>query len=110
MTRLVAAGVLVAPVVLHTGVASPEAHERPYPEWFAVPASTARVVNAAPADGGRVIAVGTTAVRALETAAAGRPVPRRRRAGPTWWSRRSAGVRVVDGLLTGLHEPRPRTC
>ena len=79
VTRLATAGVLVVPVLLHTGVASPEAHERPYPERFAVPAATARVVNAARGWGGRVIAVGTTVVRALESAAspsagvAGRP-------------------------------------
>jgi S-adenosylmethionine:tRNA ribosyltransferase-isomerase len=101
VTRLVAAGVLVVPVLLHTGVASPEAHERPYPEWFSVPPTTARVVARAGRDGGRVIAVGTTVVRALESAADGPAhgwtdlvvTPER-------------GVRVVDGLLTGFHEPR----
>ena len=35
-------GSLVVPVLLHTGVASPEAHERPYPERFAVSATTPR--------------------------------------------------------------------
>src|SRR5216117_371178 len=69
VTRLVSAGVQFAPVLLHTGVASPEAHERPYPERFAVPAASARLVNAARADGRRVIAIGTTAVRAIESAA-----------------------------------------
>src|SRR5256885_6911030 len=69
VTRLVTAGVLVVPVLLHTGVASPEAHERPYPERFSVPATSARVVTRARRDGGRVIAVGTTAVLALESAA-----------------------------------------
>jgi S-adenosylmethionine:tRNA ribosyltransferase-isomerase len=101
VTRLVAAGVLVVPVLLHTGVASPEAHERPYPERFSVPPTTARVVAQAKADGGRVIAVGTTAVRALESA----------RDGPArGWTdlviTPERGVRVVDGLLTGFHEPR----
>ncbi|GAA2583699.1 S-adenosylmethionine:tRNA ribosyltransferase-isomerase [Dactylosporangium fulvum] len=106
VTRLVAAGVLFAPLVLHTGVASPEAHERPYPEWYSVPATTARLVNHAKAAGGRIIAVGTTAVRALETASTldGRVVARE------GWTELvvtpSRGVRVVDGLLTGLHEPR----
>lgn len=101
VTRLVTAGVLVVPVLLHTGVASPEAHERPYPERFSVPPTTMRVVARAKADGGRVVAVGTTAVRALESAWEGPAqgwtdlvvTPRR-------------GVRVVDGLLTGFHEPR----
>lgn len=105
VAELVSRGVQFAPLSLDTGVASAEAHEPPYPERFSVPPTTAWLVNAARAAGGRVIAVGTTAVRALESAvdAAGvvRPVsgwtdlvvtPRR-------------GVRVVDGLLTGLHEP-----
>ena len=101
VTRLVTAGVLVVPVLLHTGVASPEAHERPYPERFAVPPVTARVVARAKADGGRVIAVGTTVVRALETAGDG--------AADGWTDlvvTPERGVRVVDGLLTGFHEPR----
>ena len=69
ITRLVAGGVLVAPVTLHAGVSSPERHERPYPERYRVPEQTARLVNAVHAWGGRVIAVGTTVVRALETVA-----------------------------------------
>ena len=101
VTRLITAGVLVVPVLLHTGVASPEAHERPYPERFAVPPATARVVARARADGGRVIAVGTTVVRALETAGNG--------PAEGWTDlvvTPERGVRVVDGLLTGFHEPR----
>jgi S-adenosylmethionine:tRNA ribosyltransferase-isomerase len=101
VTRLVTAGVLIVPVLLHTGVASPEAHERPYPERFAVPPVTARVVARAKADGGRVIAVGTTVVRALETAGDG--------PAQGWTDlvvTPERGVRVVDGLLTGFHEPR----
>ena len=58
ITRLVAGGVLVAPIVLHTGVSSQERHERPYPERFRVPEHTARLVNAAHEWGGRVIATG----------------------------------------------------
>jgi S-adenosylmethionine:tRNA ribosyltransferase-isomerase len=106
VTRLVAAGVLVVPVLLHTGVTSPEAHERPYPERFAVSATTARIVNQARAGGGRVIAVGTTVVRALESAVgAGGAV----RAAAGWTElivTPERGVRAVDGLLTGFHEPR----
>ena len=69
ITRLVAKGIGVVPVVLHTGVASLEADELPYPERMAVPWSTAEAVNTAHRGGHRVIAVGTTVVRALETAA-----------------------------------------
>jgi len=105
VTRLVTAGVLVAPILLHTGVASPEAHERPNAERFAVPASTARAVTDARAAGGRVIAIGTTVVRALESA-----VDRDGRlAAASGYTdlivTPERGVRVVDGLLTGFHEP-----
>lgn len=101
-------GIQFAPVVLHTGVASAEAHETPYPERFEVPAATARLVNAARAGGGRIIAVGTTAVRALETAAGGNEADGLVRALAGWTDlvvTPGRGVRVVDGLLTGLHEP-----
>jgi S-adenosylmethionine:tRNA ribosyltransferase-isomerase len=106
VTRLVSRGVAFAPVLLHTGVASPEAHERPYPERFAVPATTARVVNRARDDGGRVIAVGTTAVRALETAAGADATVRPARGWTDLVVTPDRGVRVVSGLLTGFHEPR----
>ncbi|MEU0400784.1 S-adenosylmethionine:tRNA ribosyltransferase-isomerase [Streptomyces sp. NPDC006197] len=149
VAELVDRGVRIAPLCLHTGVASAEAHEPPYPERFEVPAATAALVNAARAGGGRVISVGTTAVRALESAAVGPPrrtesgaaarspggplgpngardtwgegtaaegAPRRAGAGGGGAVRAVAGwtdlvvtpargVRVVDGLLTGLHEP-----
>jgi S-adenosylmethionine:tRNA ribosyltransferase-isomerase len=102
---LLARGVQVAPLVLHTGVSSLERGERPYPERYRVPALTATRVNAHRAAGGRVIAVGTTVVRALETVAtpSGRVAP-----GAGWTSvvvTPERGVRAVDGLLTGWHEP-----
>ncbi len=106
ITRLVTAGVLIAPVTLHTGVSSPERHEPPYPERYAVPAATARLVNGVRYWGGRVIAVGTTAVRAIETAAApdGTVLP------SDGWTRLvvtpERGLRAVDGLITGWHEPQ----
>jgi S-adenosylmethionine:tRNA ribosyltransferase-isomerase len=106
VTRLVSAGVLVVPVLLHTGVASPEAHERPYPERFSVPAATARVVTAARAGGGRVIAVGTTTVRALESAARPDGTVAARHGWTDLVVTPERGIRVVDGVLTGLHEPR----
>lgn len=103
---LVSRGVQFAPLTLHTGVASAEAHEPPYPERFEVPASSAWLVNAARSAGGRVVAVGTTAVRALESAAgpSGVVAPAGGWTGLVVTPR--SGVRVVDGLLTGLHEPR----
>ena len=61
---------MIAPIVLHTGVASLEAGEPPYPERFRVTACAADAVNRARARiSGRVVAVGTTVVRALETVA-----------------------------------------
>jgi S-adenosylmethionine:tRNA ribosyltransferase-isomerase len=105
VTELVAAGVTVVPIVLHTGVSSQEAGEPPYAERYDVPQATADVVNAAHAAGGRVVAAGTTVVRALETTAdpAGRSHP-----GAGWTElvvSPERGVRVVDGLVTGWHEP-----
>jgi S-adenosylmethionine:tRNA ribosyltransferase-isomerase len=106
VTRLVSGGVLVAPITLHTGVASPEAHEPPYAERYEVPEPTAALVEHVRSRGGRVIAVGTTAVRALETSvdASGRV-----QASAGWTEHvvtPERGVTAVDGLLTGLHDPR----
>ncbi|MEU3058422.1 S-adenosylmethionine:tRNA ribosyltransferase-isomerase [Streptomyces griseus] len=107
VAELVRRGVLFAPLSLHTGVASAEAHEPPYPERFSVPAATAWLVNAVRAAGrGRVIAVGTTAVRALESAAGADGVVRPVAGWTDLMVTPRRGVRVVDGLLTGLHEPR----
>ena len=105
VTALVSAGVVFAPLVLHCGVSSPEAGEAPQPERYRVPAGTAALVNAARAAGRRVIAVGTTAVRALETVAddGGAVHP-----GAGWTDlvvTPERGVRAVDGLVTGWHEP-----
>ncbi|HEY3056717.1 MAG TPA: S-adenosylmethionine:tRNA ribosyltransferase-isomerase [Thermoanaerobaculia bacterium] len=101
-----ARGVGITRLVLHTGVASLESHEAPYEEWYEVPLRTAERVREAKLRGGRVIAVGTTVVRALESSvdANGELV------GSRGWTdlviTPERGVRIVDGLLTGLHEPR----
>jgi S-adenosylmethionine:tRNA ribosyltransferase-isomerase len=105
LARLAATGILVAPITLHTGVSSPERHEPPYPERYRVPEETARLVNAVHGWSGRVIAVGTTVVRALETVARpeGSVEP-----GAGWTNlvvSPERGLRAVDGLLTGWHEP-----
>jgi len=106
VSRLVSAGIGFAPVLLHTGVASPEAHERPYPERYVVPAHTARIVNQARAAGGRIIAIGTTAVRALESAASPAGVISPAAGWTELIVTPERGVRAIDGLLTGFHEPR----
>jgi S-adenosylmethionine:tRNA ribosyltransferase-isomerase len=105
VTRLVSNGVGIVPITLHTGVSSLEATERPYTERYRVPAATASTINDVHRAGGRVIAVGTTVVRALETVidATGTVHP-----GSGWTDvviTPERGVRAVDGLLTGWHEP-----
>jgi S-adenosylmethionine:tRNA ribosyltransferase-isomerase len=106
LTRLRENGVGIATVVLHAGVASPERDEPPYEEFFDVPMATAEAVRVTRRNGGRVIAVGTTVVRALESSMdpAGHVVASR------GWTdlviTPERGVRSIDGLLTGLHEPR----
>ena len=106
LTRLIARGVQIVPLILHTGVASLEEHEPPYEELYRVPLETARATNVARSAGKRIIAVGTTVVRALETVtdAEGTTHP------GEGWTREiitpERGVRAVNGLLTGLHEPR----
>ncbi len=131
VTRLVSRGVEIAPLLLHAGVASLESHEPPYEEYYRVPRRTAERVTAARQSGRRVIAVGTTVVRALETVTADgvtfpgegwtdvviapdRP-PRMHtpprintdahgyHEGPRY---RSGALRSVDGLISGFHEPR----
>jgi S-adenosylmethionine:tRNA ribosyltransferase-isomerase len=104
VTRLVARGITFAPLTLHTGVSSLEGDEEPYPEPYDVPPATARLVGLTRRSGGRVIAAGTTVVRALETAAR---LPGGTGTGWTEHIVTPAGrLLAVDGLLTGLHEPR----
>ncbi|GAA1974338.1 S-adenosylmethionine:tRNA ribosyltransferase-isomerase [Nocardioides panacihumi] len=109
VTALVARGVQIAPVTLHTGVSSQEAGEAPPPEWFEVTPTTARIVRETKLAGGRVVAVGTTVTRALESATV-----RRGRGRPTvqparGWTDRVVTPQhppvVVDGLVTGWHDP-----
>jgi S-adenosylmethionine:tRNA ribosyltransferase-isomerase len=96
VTQLVAAGVDVAPLVLHTGVSSLEVGERPHPEWFSVPRFTVERAKLTRSLGGRVIAVGTTVVRAMESDAA------------EGWTdlviEPDTPIRTIDGLLSGFHD------
>jgi S-adenosylmethionine:tRNA ribosyltransferase-isomerase len=105
VARLVARGVIFAPITLHTGLSSQDAGEAPQPEWFEVSETTAHLVNSSKAHGGRVIAVGTTATRAIESAA---HLDRRVTAASGWTElviSPERPVRVVDGLITGWHNP-----
>jgi S-adenosylmethionine:tRNA ribosyltransferase-isomerase len=105
ISRLVAREVSVVPVTLHAGVSSPESHEPPFPEWFEVPEHTARAICAARHRGRRVIAVGTTVVRALESAASADGCS----CACSGWTglvvTPECGVRAIDGLITGWHDP-----
>src|SRR6266498_2120167 len=104
LTALVSSGIVVAPLLLHTcGLTGEDGG--PLPERYHVPPVTARLVNHTRASGGRVIAVGTTVVRALESVAAVNGVVRPARGWTEQVVTPERGVRVVDGLLTGWHEP-----
>jgi S-adenosylmethionine:tRNA ribosyltransferase-isomerase len=104
ITPLVARGVGVAPVTLHTGVSSQEVDEGPQSEWYDVPAATARLVALTRDNGGRVVATGTTVTRALESAARDDGVVRP----SSGWTDRVVTPEhpavVVDGLITGWHD------
>ncbi|HEY5853472.1 MAG TPA: S-adenosylmethionine:tRNA ribosyltransferase-isomerase [Aldersonia sp.] len=105
VTDLVVAGVGIAPITLHTGVSSPETGEPPSPERYAVSCETARRVNETRASGGRVVAVGTTVTRALES----RAMSDGRVLGGGGWTNLVLSARretrAVDGLITGWHAP-----
>ena len=105
ITRLVANGIGLAPVTLHTGVSSQEVDEGPQSEWYDVPPATARLVELTRENGGRVVATGTTVTRALESAVRDGFV----RASSGWTDRvitvQHPAV-VVNGLITGWHDAR----
>ena len=106
VTDLVSRGVALVPVTLHTGLSSQEAAEARQAERFVVPDATARQVNAVRAGGGRVVAVGTTVTRALESAVDGHG----RLVSRSGWTERvvtpADPPRVVTGLVTGWHDPQ----
>jgi S-adenosylmethionine:tRNA ribosyltransferase-isomerase len=105
VTRLVSAGIQIAPVLLHTGVASLEDHEAPYEEYFRVTPETADRVTSTRRAGRRVVAVGTTVVRALETVTDTRGTSS---AGEGWTNLvigPERPLRAVNAMITGLHEP-----
>lgn len=104
--NLLRKGVVFAPVLLHTGISSLEEDETPYPEYMEINPVSAAIVNTAKSQKKRIIPVGTTAVRAIESAADedGRLMPYK---GYTeLFIDGGYRVKVADGLLTGFHEPR----
>lgn len=113
-TRIKAAlerrGVRIAPILLHCGVSSLEIEadtveaQAVYPEAFEVPPASAEAINVTRGHGGRVIAVGTTVVRALESAWT--PGGVRAAHGFTrTYVHEGRGVHALDALLTGFHDP-----
>jgi S-adenosylmethionine:tRNA ribosyltransferase-isomerase len=105
VTDLVGRGIGITPLVLHTGVSSLEGEERPYPEQYRVPRATADAIGATRQNGGRVIAIGTTVVRALATVTDDRGVVHPGEGWTDLMVTADTPVRSVDGLLTGWHEP-----
>jgi S-adenosylmethionine:tRNA ribosyltransferase-isomerase len=105
VTDLITRGVAIAPVLLHTGVSSQEPGEPPQPERFRVPEATARLVNSARQAGGRVVAVGTTVTRALESAADPDGTLRARHGWTDLVLGPARPAQVVTGLVTGWHAP-----
>lgn len=106
VTDLVVRGVLVVPVTLHAGVSSQEIGEPPYLERYEVPAPTAEAINAARRRGSRVVAVGTTVTRALESAVDVGGVVRPAGGWTGLVVTPERGVQVVDALVTGWHAPQ----
>ena len=105
MKRLEAKGIKIAPLILHTGVSNLETHEPPYKEFYRVTPETAGLVNEARASGHRVVAVGTTAIRALEAVTNG---VGETHAGEGWTClviTPQRKLRAVNALITGMHEP-----
>lgn len=105
VTDLVMHGVAVASIVLHCGVSSPDAGEPPLEERFEVPPETARLVTATRRGGGRVVAVGTTVTRALETVARLDGTVEAGSGETDLVLDATRPARVVDGLITGWHAP-----
>lgn len=106
LAALEARGVVLAAVTLHTGVASLEAHEAPHEEWFEIDKSAATAINAGRAAARRVVAVGTTVVRALESSVDDSGLVRPSNGWTDLVITPQRGIATVDALLTGFHEPR----
>lgn len=99
-------GVEIVPILLHTGVSSLEVDEQPYAERYHISANSANSLNRARSSGKRIIAVGTTAVRAVETLTTPDGITRGGSGKTSLYITPDRGLYGIDGLLTGFHEPR----
>jgi S-adenosylmethionine:tRNA ribosyltransferase-isomerase len=116
LAALTARGIGRAEVTLHVGldtfrpITTERIEDHPmHTEWCSCPAATAAAVRETRARGGRVVAIGTTAVRTLETAARAAPSgePAAAFTGPTdLFIRPGHAFRAVDCMLTNFHLPR----
>ena len=105
VTRLLQKGVQIVPILLHTGVSSLEWNEEPYPEYLEISPLSSQRINIAKQKGRRIIAVGTTAVRALESAADAQGQVKAFRGLTDLYIQANYDMKVANGLLTGFHEP-----
>jgi S-adenosylmethionine:tRNA ribosyltransferase-isomerase len=112
LARLAERGVQQAHVTLHVGAGTFQpvrverlSEHKMHSEWFEVPASTVQAVAACRARGGRVVAVGTTTLRALESAARGGELQAGARETDIFITP-GFDFRVVDRLVTNFHLPR----
>ena len=106
VTKLVSKGIQFAPILLHTGVASLEIDEKPYPEYFEVSKGSANIVNQAKSENRRIIAIGTTAIRAIESATQNDGKVKPLKGFTNLFITPEKGLKTVNGLLTGFHEPK----
>jgi len=104
--KLKAKGVKIVPILLHTGVSSLEANEKPYPEYFEVSKETANALNEYTLQGKRIIAVGTTAIRAVESATNKKGKVQAQKGWTNLFITPANGIKIIDGMLTGFHEPK----
>lgn len=98
-------GVIIAPILLHTGVSSLEINEKPYPEYMEISTASAQLINKAKVHGQRIIAVGTTAIRALESAVDKNGALQAYKGYTELYIEHDHQLQIVDGLLSGFHEP-----
>ncbi len=106
ITKLVAKGIKIVPLVLHTGVSSLEGNELPYEEYYKVPLESAKQINEARKTGKKIIAVGTTVIRALETVTDEDGITHPGEGLTKIIITPQKGIKSVNAMLTGLHEPK----
>lgn len=106
INKLLDKGVIIAPILLHTGVSSLEENEQPYPEYMEVDHVSASIVNKAKRNGNRIVAVGTTATRAIESATDQHGSVNAHKGYTDLYITADYQMKTINSLLTGFHEPR----